>query len=233
MNPSLPPHLNSSAAQGFVPGQIIAQYELGTMRNFIYLILDPATKSAAIVDPQKDLRPLTDLEAHGFKLTMILLTHSHHDHVAGVPELLARFPDLPVFVHEADTHRLKNVPRKNLRLVSDGEIFRVGDLPVEALHSPGHSAGETCYLVRSLAGDAGYLLTGDTLFIRDCGRTDFPDGSDHQMFATLQRLKTLPDSLVVLPGHHYAKETASLLGTEKKMSPPLLCRTIDELVHLP
>lgn len=228
----LPAHLNSGQASGFVQGETIAQYELGTMRNFIYLILDEKTKRAAIVDPQKDLRPITDLEAAGYRLEMILLTHSHHDHVAGVPGLLERFPNLPVFVHDADIHRLKNVPEKNLRRVVDGEKFSVGTVTVESIHSPGHSAGEITYRVSSPTDENQYLLTGDTLFIRDCGRTDFPDGSDEEMFKTLTRLKTLPDSTVILPGHHYAPETASLLGTEKKMSPPLRCASVAELASL-
>lgn len=230
---TLPAHLSSGHASGFIPGEIIAQYELGTMRNFIYLILDPVTKEAAIVDPQKDLRPIEDLKANGFKLKSILLTHSHHDHVAGVPALVAEYPDLPVFVHEADTFRLKNVPSRNLRLVADGEKFRVGEIEVEALHSPGHSPGEICYRVSRDGKRPAYLLTGDTLFIRDCGRTDFPESDNDAMYATLQRLKALPDDLVVLPGHHYAAETASLLGIEKKMSPPLLCRSADELAAMP
>jgi glyoxylase-like metal-dependent hydrolase (beta-lactamase superfamily II) len=229
---SLPTHLSSGQAVGLIAGEYIAQYELGSMRNLIYLILDPSTQRAAIVDPQKDLRPIRELEANGYRLESIFLTHSHHDHVAGVAPILALDPELPIYVHEADLFRLKGVPEKNIRRVSDGEILRVGTLPIHAIHSPGHSPGEVCYRVEPPRGP-GYLLTGDTLFIRDCGRTDFPESSNEDMFSTLQKLKTLPDDLVVLPGHHYAGETASLLGIEKTMSPPLRCRSVDELAHLP
>jgi glyoxylase-like metal-dependent hydrolase (beta-lactamase superfamily II) len=173
-----------------------------------------------------------DLEANGYRLKSILLTHTHHDHVAGVGPLLAERPDLPVFVHADDARRLKSVPAENLRFVKNGDTLRVGALALEALHSPGHSPGEVCYRM-DIRGGAGYLFTGDTLFIRDCGRTDFPDSDNDAMFATLQKLKGLPDSLVVLPGHHYAPETASLLGVEKKVSPPLLCRSALELRNLP
>lgn len=228
----LPAHLNTGQALGLIAGEPIAQYELGSMRNFIYLILDSKTKTAAIVDPQKDLTPVVELEAMGYHLERILLTHTHHDHVAGVPELLVRFPELPVYVHEADIHRLKNVPEKNLRRVVDGDCFTLGEVSIKAIHSPGHSAGEITYHVRTESENPEYLLTGDTLFIRDCGRTDFPDGSDEEMFKTLERLKTLPDSTIILPGHHYAPETASFLGTEKKMSPPLKCRNAAELAAL-
>jgi glyoxylase-like metal-dependent hydrolase (beta-lactamase superfamily II) len=128
---------------------------------------------------------------------------------------------------------LKGIPKTNLRLVQDGETFSIGATALEALHSPGHSPGEICYRVSNPSHPTEYLLTGDTLFIRDCGRTDFPDSNNAHMFATLQKLKTLPDRLVVLPGHHYAMETASLLGTEKEVSPPLRCRTVEELLQLP
>lgn len=228
---NLPLHLARERAQGFTPGETIAQYELGTMRNFVYLILDFPSKRAAVVDPQKDIdTPLRDLEANGFTLEACLLTHSHHDHVAGVVPLLERHPELPIYMHAADTFRLKKIPQRNLRTVEDGATLRVGGIEISVIHSPGHSAGEVCYHVRS--GD-GYLLSGDTLFIRDCGRTDLETGSNEEMFSTLQKLKKLPDSIVLLPGHHYASETASRLGDEKRRSPPLLARSVEELENLP
>jgi glyoxylase-like metal-dependent hydrolase (beta-lactamase superfamily II) len=201
------------------------------MRNFVYLVLDGSSKKAAVVDPQKDIAPLlADLSAHGFELESCLLTHTHHDHIAGVGPLLERYPALPIYVHREDAFRLKKFPAENFRPVEDHAILKVGNLEVEALHSPGHSAGELCYWVKT---GPGYLLSGDTLFIRDCGRTDLETGDDAAMFATLQKLKTLPDSLVLLPGHHYAREVASLFGDEKLRSPPLLCRSVEELRNLP
>lgn len=226
----LPKHLATEEACGLIVGETIAQYELGTLRNFIYLIIDWELKEAAIVDPQKDLSLLKDLEKHGIRLTRVLLTHSHHDHIAGVSELLALSPDLFVQVHPGDQFRLKKCDPARIKPLTDGETFAVGGVPIEVIHSPGHSIGEVCFWVKK---DSGYLLTGDTLFIGDCGRTDLETGSDEQLFATFQRLKKLPDSLVMLPGHHYAKMTANLFGAEKTSSPPLLCKTVDELRSLP
>ncbi len=226
----LPNHLGKDEASGLIAGETLAQYELGTLRNFIYLIIDWDAKEAAIVDPQKDMTPLRDLEAHGIRLTKILLTHSHHDHVAGVPELLSTSPNLSVYVHPGDQFRLKKFDPERIKPLADGETVLVGSIEVEVIHSPGHSVGEVCFWVKK---DAGYLLTGDVLFIRDCGRTDFETGSDEDLFSTLQRLKKIPDSVAMLPGHHYAIETANLFGAEKMTSPPLLCKTVEELRSLP
>lgn len=213
------------------PGARVAQFEIGSMRNFVYLILDGSTKAAAIVDPQKDLGPpLEMLERNGFALQAILLTHTHHDHVAGVPELARRFPSVPIHAHPEDQHRLRLPDGARVESLRDGETLRIGALEVQVLHTPGHSAGEVCYFV---PGDPPSLLTGDTLFIRDCGRTDFPDGSNEQMFASLQRIKRLPPETVIYPGHHYAPELASTLERELRESPPLRARSVEELASLP
>lgn len=221
-----------------IRGEAIAQYELGSMRNFVYLVIDWETKEALIVDPQKDLTPLADLKANGIALKGILITHSHHDHIAGVSPLLELDSTLPVYVHPLDQHRLKKVTSASIHSLEDGERFQINGestgpgVEIQTLHSPGHSAGEVCFIVHVPSGEA-YLLSGDTLFIRDCGRTDLETGDNEAMFATLQKLKSLPDSYVMLPGHHYALETANLLGVEKTTSPPLLCRSVEELRTLP
>jgi glyoxylase-like metal-dependent hydrolase (beta-lactamase superfamily II) len=229
---ALPAHLAADSAQGPRPGEPVAQFEIGDMRNFIYLIIDWTAREAAIIDPQSDLRgPLAALESHELRLTRVLLTHTHHDHVGGVAELARRYPDIPVHLHREDRHRLA-AGGSDLRLVelADNEAVRVGAHEVMALHTPGHSAGELCYFV---AGRPPYLFTGDTVFIRDCGRTDFPSGSNEHMFASLQRIRRLPGDSVILPGHHYTRECASTLERELRESPPFQCRSVDELRALP
>lgn len=209
---ALPQHFASTAAQGLIKNEPIAQFELGTMRNFVYLILDWSKMKAAIVDPQKDIEtPLRALDQHGFTLAYCLLTHLHHDHVAGVPALQKKFPELPV-ISNTETQ------------------VQIGDTKVTAHKTPGHSAEGVCYYIDK---NPGYLLTGDTLFIRDCGRTDLPTGSDEQLFESLQKIKKFAPSTIILPGHHYASECASTLEQELKSSPPLQCKNVFELQNLP
>lgn len=226
----LPTHLSGHEPQGLVRGETVAQYGLGPLRNFVYLVLDWGSKKAAIVDPQSDLTPVEELEQSGFELVGVLLTHSHHDHVAGLPELVERFPELSIYVHSLDLHRLDPSFQKSVQTIPDGAIIRVGKLKLQAMHTPGHSAGECCYF---LENNRKYLFTGDTLFIRDCGRTDFADGSNEQMFASLQRIKALPADTIILPGHHYVKECASTLEQELRDSAPLKCQSVAELASLP
>lgn len=227
-------HLHGQTAKGVVAGEPVAQFEIGDYKNFIYLVLDWQAREAAIIDPQTDLSaPLGELEKNGFRLSKILLTHTHWDHIGGVPELLRKFPEIELHVHERDTHRLK-LPTENpgrIHPIRDGERIPVGSLELRVLHTPGHSAGECCFFLEQSSPPC--LFTGDTLFIRDCGRTDLESGSTSEMFNSLQRIKKLPAETVILPGHHYAPECASTLARELEESPPLQCGSVQELERLP
>jgi glyoxylase-like metal-dependent hydrolase (beta-lactamase superfamily II) len=227
----LPNHLNGHEAKGLEPKEPVAQFEIGDYHNFIYLILDWNQKKAAIVDPQSDLEePLTALQDHNFELTAVFLTHTHFDHIAGVPRLVERFKDIPIYVHPTDARRLDKPLLKSVHSIANHQTVQVGSIEVQVFHTPGHSAGECSYYFER---GHRYLFTGDTLFIRDCGRTDFEDGSNEQMYASLQIIKALPSDTIILPGHHYVKECASVLSKELLESAPLRCRSIQELAALP
>ena len=229
----IPAYLAGQRAPGVVEGQPVAQFELGSWKNFVYLLLCWETRRAALVDPQSDLEtPLAALAAHGFTLERALLTHTHHDHVAGVPELLRRYPGLPVHLHPDDLFRVESMlAPATVELTRDGETVQVGRLRLTALHTPGHSAGHTCWRLADLSPPL--LCTGDCVFIRDCGRTDLETGDDAAMFASIQRVKALPPETVILPGHHYQPECATALARELETSPPFRCRSVEELRALP
>jgi glyoxylase-like metal-dependent hydrolase (beta-lactamase superfamily II) len=210
----------------------VIQYEIGPLKNLVYLVIDWTTRKTLWVDPQADLSlPLQDCARFQLKTEGVLLTHTHPDHTAGVPGLLERFPQIPIYLHRHDTHRL--TPhlaaglKAPLRYLDDHESLSLGTLTIRALHSPGHSAGALTYLL----DDA--ILTGDTIFIRDCGRTDLPTGSTREMFETLQRFRALNPKLHLFPGHHYQKEYWSTLEQELQLSPPFQCRSVEELEALP
>lgn len=235
MNTHLPHHLSLNQAQGVIEGEPIAQFEIGDYKNFVYLLTDWIEKKCAIVDPQSDLSPIRQaLKKFQLKLVAVLLTHTHHDHVAGLRELIREDSSLPIYLGEKDLHRIATLTKdsKGVRLLKDNESFQIGSLIVRALHTPGHSAGECTYAVDTEKNGA-YLFTGDTIFIRDCGRTDFPDGSNEEMFQSLQRVKSFSAETIILCGHHYQKECATTVGMELKQSPPFQCKSVAELSALP
>jgi glyoxylase-like metal-dependent hydrolase (beta-lactamase superfamily II) len=199
---------------------LIVQLELGPLANYNYLLGDRATGEAAIIDPSDQAAPLLEeLKKHQLKLSAVLLTHGHYDHVGGVKELTKKLA-IPVYLSEHES--LFYTPRcKGLARTGDGEKIMVGSLEVECLHTPGHTPGCQCFLA------AGNLFTGDTLFIDAIGRTDLPGGNARDMVKSLQRIKTLPDDTIIWPGHHYGEPAHEKLG-ELKLSNPYLARGTKE-----
>jgi hydroxyacylglutathione hydrolase len=191
----------------------IRQLELGPMANFAYLIEDPSSKECAAVDPAWDLKALLDAaDEDGCRITRILATHGHADHVNGAGDLSRRL-EVPVHIHAADAAALRGL--KRLETAADGQKIAVGGLSVEALHTPEHTEGSQCFLVE------GALLTGDTLFIGACGRTDLPGSDPEKMYRSLRRLAGLPDGTVIWPGHAYAPESSAPMGVERRRNPYL------------
>jgi glyoxylase-like metal-dependent hydrolase (beta-lactamase superfamily II) len=210
----------------------VHQYQIWTFKNFVYLV--ESRGQALVVDPQKDCTPWEKTLAEtNSELCGVLLTHTHWDHVLGLATVVEKY-NVPVYVHQGDAHRLGKEPefvRAKLRSVTDSEILNLGDYQIEVMHTPGHSAGEVCYLIKDTVDsrEPWRLLTGDTVFVHDVGRCDLETGSVAEMFATLQRLKKLPPQTIVLPGHDYGPTPTSTIGNEIAHSASFKCRTVEEL----
>jgi len=177
-------------------GLYLKQMELGPMQNFVYLIGDPGTRRCVVVDPAWEIDAILDTVAEdGMKLEGALVTHTHQDHVGGhlfgfdipgVEELLAKAP-AKVYVHKAEREFLHGLG-SDLVKVDGGDTLAVGRHTITFLHTPGHTPGSQCFLVD------GRLISGDTLFIRSCGRTDLPGSDPKEMYYSLtQRLAALPE----------------------------------------
>jgi hydroxyacylglutathione hydrolase len=195
------------------PSGYLNQLELGPMQNYTYLIGDPETRRAAIVDPgwEPD-KILAVLRRDGYEPAAVFLTHQHFDHVQAVPQLLNAV-DMPVYIHEGDKPFVTLDPT-SLKAVQGGDVLDVGAKKIQIIHTPGHTPGSMCLLMD------GCVFTGDTLFINACGRTDLPGGNAKQLWHSLTKiLGGLPDDTIVLTGHNYAPEPTSTIAKEKQNNP--------------
>lgn len=178
----------------------------GPHKNFHYVIGDPQQDDAAVVDPAFGLERLFDVvRADGKRIRDALFTHGHWDHIGGADQVPALGVER-VHIHEAagDHEKVQAAASAGAAVVlhSDGDMLRIGDLPVQWLHTPGHQPEASCFIVGQEPPQA--LLGGDTLFVGSCGRTDFPGGDTDAMFASMARLRDVAHAGVhLMPGHHY------------------------------
>jgi hydroxyacylglutathione hydrolase len=199
-----------------------ADHFAAQMANFVYVIGDDDTRECLLIDPAWDVSGILDeIDRQELKLTGVLVTHYHPDHIggnifghhiAGLAELQALRP-VKIYVNEMEAQGIKlltGLSDSDLLKVTGGDRCQVGNGAVTFLHTPGHTPGSQCFL----AGSA--LVSGDTLFIGGCGRVDLPGGNSEQLYYSLtQVLGKLPDATTLYPGHHYASRRVSTLGQEK------------------
>jgi len=187
--------------------------------NFSYIIADEATKETAIVDSSFNSDEISRiLKEQKLKAKYIINTHYHGDHTAGNEDIRSKFDSKIV------AHKLAKV-NKDIEVI-DGHLLKLGEIIIKVIHTPGHSPDSISLLVNSK------LLTGDTLFVGECGRTDLPGGSPRDMYHSLfHKLMKLDDNIEVYPGHDYGLKTHSTIGAERRTNYTLQERTLDEFVE--
>jgi len=199
------------------------QVPIGPMQNFVYLIGSVSARQCLIVDPAWDTDKLLSLaQQDDMEVIGALVTHYHPDHVGGafgsfrvpggVTELVAKAKArIHVNKHEADGLKVvTGLSESDLVRHDASDRVDVGDVSIELIHTPGHTPGSQCFLVRNR------LVAGDTLFINGCGRVDLPGADPAQMETSLQTLAKLPDDVVLHPGHDYANKPTDTMGEQKR-----------------
>lgn len=189
------------------------------MVNFVYLVGDRETGEAVVIDPAYDVDGLLDLlAADDMRLVGALATHYHPDHVGGdmmgysiqgVAALLER-TSVPIHVQADEAvwvQRVTGAADKDLVQHQSGDVVQVGEIPIELIHTPGHTPGSQCFLVDNR------LVAGDTLFLEGCGRTDLPGGDPAALYESLtQKLAKVPDDATLFPGHLYSMDPSASMG---------------------
>ena len=215
----------------------LRQAQIGPMANFVYLIGDTETHTAAVVDPAWDVDAILEFaRKEGYEIDKILITHYHPDHlggsmmgqnIQGAADLIGKIK-AKVYVHKAEaegTKRVSGLSDSDLVVVEAGDVFKVGELPVKFLHTPGHTPGSQCFLVE------GNLISGDTLFVNSCGRVDLPGSDPAAMYHSLNHtLKNLDDATVVYPGHAYSSDSSTTIGKQKRHNMYMRFPTLDDFL---
>jgi hydroxyacylglutathione hydrolase len=204
----------------------IKQIKVG-FDNFSYIIFCEKTKKASIVDPgYNSLKLLEFISSNGLKLEYIIATHYHGDHTSGIQKIKNSISSSKIVASDLDSPKLDvKVDVK----VSDHNRLKLGDIDLDFILTPGHTPGGICIIV-----DEEAIITGDTLFIGDCGRTDLPGGDLTQMFKTLkEKIMPLLDNLIVYPGHDYGDKPFDTLGNQKRTNKTLLAKNLDEFSEIP
>lgn len=193
------------------------------MMNFSYLIGDRRTGECLVVDPAYAVEDLVRIAGEDdMRITGALITHYHADHcggnmmgfqIQGVSELLTH-AQIPIHIQADEKEWIQKVTdleSSDLVTHDAGGTVDVGGFTVDLLHTPGHTPGSQCFHVE------GCLISGDTLFLDGCGRTDLPGGDSEQLYYSLtQVLAKVPDSSVLFPGHMYSPQPYLSMGETRQ-----------------
>jgi glyoxylase-like metal-dependent hydrolase (beta-lactamase superfamily II)/rhodanese-related sulfurtransferase len=180
--------------------------------TYTYLLGDPITKEAVLIDPviemlERDLSLVNDL---GLKLKFVLDTHVHADHISASGEIRKKRSGVKIGLSSAYDMSCADLH------IEDNQEIHFGDYTIKAMHTPGHTSGCLSYKLENM------IFTGDALLVRGCGRTDFQEGSSEKLFKSVrEKLFELPDETIIYPAHDYRGFTKSSIGLEKMFNPRL------------
>jgi glyoxylase-like metal-dependent hydrolase (beta-lactamase superfamily II) len=182
---------------------------VGLYGSNCYIVGSDTTKEAAIIDPGADFTRIDrKIMEMGVVPKIIILTHSHGDHIGAVMDVVQKYNCL-VYVHEEDAPALADANENLTKILygrkmeiipdvklNDGDKIKLGDLEFEIIHTPGHTKGGICIKVGNI------MMTGDTLFNKSIGRTDFPGGSYEQLISSIQeKIFKYDENTIIYPGH--------------------------------
>jgi len=206
----------------------LKQLRVGPMANFTYLIGSRSARQCFAVDPAWDIAAIRSAAAvDDMQIIGALVTHYHPDHcgghlwghdIEGVAELGGN-GGVPIYAHTDEVDgivKVTGVARSDIKACRSGDLLKVGGVEIKLIHTPGHTPGSQCFL----CGDN--LVSGDTLFITGCGRTDLPGGNAEQLYDSLaNKLAKLPPGTVLYPGHNYDPVEHATMAEVKKVNPYL------------
>ncbi len=197
----------------------VIQIPVGPLQNFTYILIDDSTNIGAIVDPADNLEKVFNiLDRETVQIKYVINTHGHYDHVLGNAETLSKTSS-KLICHESSKI-------KHDISVKEGDIITLGATEIKIIHTPGHASDSVCLL----ADDK--VLTGDTLFIGECGRVDLPDSNMSDMYDSLMnKISNIPDNYEVYPGHDYGPSPTSTMKVEKLTNYTLKPRTKSEFIN--
>lgn len=198
---------------------------VGAFGTNCYLVYRRESSQCLVVDPGAEPNKIFQAIAESnLEPVAIINTHGHVDHVGANKDIKDKF-NIPLYIHVSDSHKLQSVLQSGFALMlgakasppadvlmQDGDGLDLGEVNLRVIHTPGHSPGSVCLY----SGSDGVLLSGDTLFCRGVGRTDFPGGSWEELERSIaENIYTLPDDTIVYPGHG----PATTVGQEKESNP--------------
>ena len=197
----------------------VIQIPVGPLQNFTYILIDEDTLIGAIVDPADNLEKVFSIiDQNNTQIKYIINTHGHYDHVLGNDEALSRTSS-KLICHESS--------KINYDIsVKEKDTIILGKTEIKIIHTPGHASDSICLLADNK------VLTGDTLFIGECGRVDLPDSNVTDMYDSLMnKISNIPDNYEVYPGHDYGSKTISTIGVEKITNYTLKPRSKSEFLN--